>query len=271
VSTLVETTWPHDGLAVVTLTDPATPNHNVTWKAIGQLAGALEAAREAGARVIVLASGVEGFWLSHAHLGDLRALMLGEPVEGDGSGWFRACHELSETDVVSIAAISGDTSGGGCELGWACDLRIAETGVRFSQPEVIMGLGTGIGGAARLRRIIGRTATAEMILTGRPMSPERLHALGGVNLVVPKGQAVAAAVEWGRRLAELPAASIAGLKRMLVQGEDMSLPEALENDQAIAQTLFRSPQGLARMQSIQRRYDAGEPMASVLWERPPTE
>jgi enoyl-CoA hydratase/carnithine racemase len=268
---LVETSWPHPGLAVVTLTDGDTPNHNVTWKAIGELADALEAARKAGARVTVLASGVEGQWLNHADLGDLRAMVLGEPVEGDSTGWFRAPHELSETDVVSIAAISGDTSGGGCELGWACDLRIAETGIRFSQPEVIMGLATGIGGASRLRRIIGRTATAEMILTGQPMTPERLFDLGGVNLVVPKGEALATAITWGRRIADMPAASVAGLKRMLVEGEDMTLPAALENDQAIAQTLFRSPQGLARMESIQRRYNAGEPMPKVLWQDPPAD
>jgi enoyl-CoA hydratase/carnithine racemase len=266
---LVETSWPQPGLAVVTLTDAGTPNHNVTWKAIGQLADALEAAREAGARVTVLASGIEGQWLNHAHLGDLRAMIQGEPVEGDSTGWFRAPRELSETDVVSIAAISGDTSGGGCELGWACDLRIAETGVRFSQPEVIMGLATGIGGASRLRRIIGRAATAEMILGGQPMTPERLYDLGGVNLVAPKGQALETAISWGRHIANLPPASVAGLKRMLVEGEDMTLPAALENDQAIAQTLFRSAQGLARMESIQRRYDAGEPMANVLWQDPP--
>jgi enoyl-CoA hydratase/carnithine racemase len=267
---LVKTSWPQPGLAIVTLTDPNTPNHNVTWKAIGQLADALEAARVAGARVVVLASGVEGFWLSHAHLGNLRTQVLGESVEGDPTGWFRAPRELCETDVVSIAAISGDTSGGGCELGWACDLRIAEAGVRFSQPEVIMGLGTGIGGAARLRRIIGRTLTAEMILTGLPLSAERLYELGGVNRVVPRGKSLATATAWGRRLAELPPASIAGLKRMLVQGEDLPLPAALENDQAIAQTLFRSPEGLGLMQSIQQRYDRGEPMTEVLWPGSPT-
>jgi len=267
---LVQTTWPQPGLAVVTLTDPDTPNHNVTWKAIGQLADALEAARSGGARVVVLASGVEGFWLHHASLKDLRAMILGQPVEGDGSGWFRALHELADTDMVSIAAISGDTSGGGCELGWACDLRIADAGVRFSQPEVIMGLGTGIGGASRLRRIIGRTATAEMILMGLPMTSERLHQLGGVNLVTPRGSALETAIAWGRRLADLPPASIAGLKRMLVQGEDMTVNAAIENDQAIAQTLFASPEGIARMQSIQARYDRGEPLDSVLWTNPPT-
>lgn len=266
---LVETSWPREGLAVVTLNDPATPNHNLTWLAIGQLADALEAARAAGARVTVVASAVEGAWLNHAHLGNLRALMAGEPVEGDATGWFRAQQELEESDVISIAAISGDTSGGGCELGWCCDLRIAETGVLFSQPEVLMGLATGIGGASRLRRIIGRAATAEMILMGLPMSPERLQSLGGVNQVVAKGQALETAVAWGSRLAAMPPASIAGMKQMLAQGENMPLPAALENDQRIAQGVFRSPEGMARMKTIQARYDAGEPMRDVLWGRNP--
>lgn len=269
MSALVETTWPREGLAVITLNDPATPNHNLTWVAIGQLAKALEDARAAGARVTILASAVEGCWLNHAHLGNLRALMAGEDVPGDATGWFRAQTELEDQPVISIAAISGDTSGGGCELGWACDLRIAETGVLFSQPEVMMGLATGIGGASRLRRIIGRAATAEMILMGLPMSPERLYALGGVNAVVAKGQALETAIAWGSRLAAMPPASIAGMKQMLAQGENMSLPDALVNDQRIAQGVFRSDDGMRLMKDIQARYDAGEPMRQVLWGRNP--
>lgn len=262
---LVETAWPSPGLAVVTLTDPVTPNHNVTWRAIGALADALEAAREAGARVTVLASGMDGFWLSHAHLGDLAAAMSGGQPEGDGAGWFRASRALSETDGVSIAAISGDTSGGGCELGWACDLRIAEAGVRFSQPEVILGIAPGIGGVARLRRLVGRTVAAEMVLGGAPVRAERLEALGAVNRVTPKGQALATAIAWGERLAALPPAALAATKRMLVEGEDLTLPAALASDQRIAQTLFTSADGLARMTAAQARYDRGEPMDAVLW------
>jgi enoyl-CoA hydratase/carnithine racemase len=269
MTALVETAWPREGLAVVALNDPATPNHNITWKAIGELANALEAARAAGARVTILASAVEGCWLNHAHLGNLHAMMAGETVEGDSTGWFRAQHELEDSDVISIAAISGDTSGGGCELGWACDMRIAETGVIFSQPEVLMGLATGIGGASRLRRIIGRAVTSEMILMGLPMSPERLYGLGAINQVVAKGQSLETAIAWGTRLASMPPASLAGMKQMLSQGENMTLPAALENDQHIAQEVFRSPDGMARMPKIQGRYDAGEPMRQVLWGKSP--
>ncbi len=269
MTALVQTSWPAPSVATITLTDTSTPNHNVTFRAIGQLADALSAARAAGARVLILASGVEGTWLNHAHLGDLRALMRGGPSDGDPSGWFRASQELSETDVISIAAISGDTSGGGCELGWACDLRIAEAGVRFSQPEVIMGIGPGIGGASRLRRLIGPTVTAEMILLGLPMTAERLYELGGINLVVPRGHALQTATEWGCRLAGRPGPAVSGAKQMLREGEDLSLPAALENDQRIGQRLFQSAPALETMRRIQARYDQGESLQTVLWDEAP--
>ena len=42
--------------------------------------------------------------------------------------------------MVSIAAISGDCAGGGAELGWACDLRVASASARFAQMEVPAGV-----------------------------------------------------------------------------------------------------------------------------------
>lgn len=265
MSAVVQTIVPFDGVALITVGDVTVPNHNITFSTIGALADALAAARENGARVIVLASAVPGQWLNHAHLGDLGGLMQGRPIVGDPSGWFRAPRELASTDVVSIAAISGNTSGGGCELGWACDLRIAEAGVQFSQPEVIIGVGTGIGGTSRLRRLIGRTATAEIVLTGLPITAERLLALGGLNQVVGSGRAIEACLKLAGHLAGLPAHALAGMKRMLREGEDMPLSSALENDQAISQTLFRHPDSLESMQAIQNRYDHGEAIADVLW------
>ena len=56
---LVKLEWPHEAVALVTLTDTA-PQHNLTCNGVTQLADALEKARKAGARVSVLASGVPG-------------------------------------------------------------------------------------------------------------------------------------------------------------------------------------------------------------------
>ena len=260
---LVTLQRPRQGVAVVTMTNPAIANFG-SWDAIGQLADALAAGREDGARVTVLASGVPGYWYQHAWLTDLRNTFLGRPVTGDGGSWFRCLHELNRTDVVTIAAISGDTSGGGCELGWACDLRIAEEQARFGQPEVGIGVGTGIGGTSRLRHLIGRTATAELVLLGHPVTARRLLELGGVNRVVGAGEALEHALVWAGIMAERPPAALAGMKRMLTEGDDLvRIAEAVMNDQRIFQTFSGSPEAIDLMGAIQARFDAGETTRDV--------
>lgn len=260
---LVSLERPREGVAVVTVTNPAIANFG-SWEAVGQLADALVDAREGGARVTVVASGVPGVWLQHAWLTDLRNTFLGEPTTGDGASWWRCLHELSRTEVVTIAAIAGDTSGGGCELGWACDLRIAEEQVLFGQPEVGIGVGTGIGGTSRLRQLIGRTATAELVLLGFPITATRLYELGGLNRVVPAGAALARALEWASLLADRPPAAVAGMKRMLVEGDDLlRIKDAVANDQRIFQTFSGSPDALASMRAVQDRFDTGETTRDV--------
>jgi enoyl-CoA hydratase/carnithine racemase len=261
---LVKLEWPHEGVALLTLTD-TVPNHNLTCRGVTELADALQKARFAGARISVLASGVPGHWYEHAYLDDIRNLVAGRPATGDPAGWMRSLNEVSRQHVVTIAAVSGDTSGGGCELGWGCDLRIAEAGVRFSQPEVIIGCGTGIGGTCRLVRLIGRTVTAEMVLTGQPLTAERLYELGGVNRVVPKGKAVEVALQMAASMAKLPPVALAGMKQMLTADEDLHLSAALDNDQAISQTLFADPLTVSNMEAFQKRFNGGEPLATVYW------
>lgn len=254
---------PREGVAVVTMTNPGITNFG-SWEAIGAVADALVAAREGGARVSVLASGVPGHWFEHAWLTDLIHTFTGEPTTGEGIGWFRCLQELNQTDVVTIAAISGDTSGGGCELGWACDLRIAEEQVLFGQPEVGIGVGTGIGGTSRLRHLIGRTATAEMVLLGRPMTAHRIYELGGINRVVPTGQALTRSLEWAGILADRPPDAVHGMKRMLTEGDDvLRIADSVMNDQKIFQTFSGRPAALATMKVAQDRFDDGATTRSV--------
>jgi enoyl-CoA hydratase/carnithine racemase len=257
--------WPEPGVALVTVGDGGAANHNVTCATVSLLADALDQAQESGARVIVLASSVPGHWLEHAYLEDIRQLVMGNAATGDPAGWFRSLQALNRGKAVTIAAISGDTSGGGCELGWACDLRVAEAQARFSQPEVIIGVGTGIGGTSRLMRLIGRTVTAEMVLTGLPQTAQRLYELGGLNSIVGKGQALPAALAMARHIASLPPQSVAGMKQMLGEDEDLHQTAGIENDQKISQTLFANADSVANMARIQQRFDAGESMDQVYW------
>jgi enoyl-CoA hydratase/carnithine racemase len=254
---LVTLERPSEGVALVTMSNPEIGNFG-SWDGISQLAERLKEAREGGARVTILASGVPGHWFEHAWLTDLHAMFEGKPTSGDPMGWFHALTEIAREEVVTLAAISGDCSGGGAELGWACDLRVAEEQASFGQPEVMIGVATGVGGTSRLMRLIGRTVTAEMVLDGAPLSAQRLHQLGGVNRVVPTGTAVAVALEWAERLASRPHASLTALKKMLNEAENLPLNEALANEQAIFQSVASRPEAVEGMKRTQARFDAGE-------------
>ena len=260
----VKLEWPHDGVALVTMYNPAINNHG-SWLAIYELWQTLAKARQDGARVRVLASGVDGHWLEHAWLRDLSNMFQGKPTTGAPDGWFGCLDELARNHVVTIAAISGDTSGGGCEIGWACDLRVAEEQVLFSQPEVRIGVGTGLGGTSRLLRLIGRTATAEMVLDGGPMTAQRIYDLGGINKIVPKGQALQVSLDWAARMAGHPADALAGMKRMLAETEEYMLYDAIMNDQRVFQSFSGEPTAVAKMEEIQAKFDAGASLRETYW------
>jgi enoyl-CoA hydratase/carnithine racemase len=256
---------PREGVALLTVQHPEIRNH-ASWELVDQLADALVEGREGGARVCVLASSVPGHWIEHAWLTDLHHMLTGEPTTGSGTGWFRALRELSVAPVVSIAAISGDCSGGGAELGWACDLRIAEEQTTFGQPEVQIGVATGVGGTCRVSRLIGRTATAELVLDGTPFTAQRMYELGGLNRVVPQGTALEVSLAWASRLADRPPDALATLKQMLVDSDERHLEEALANEQRLFQDLARRPEVQARMRAVQDRFDAGETLRAVYGE-----
>jgi enoyl-CoA hydratase/carnithine racemase len=264
MASVVTLEWPSDGVALVTMTNPAINNHG-SWAGIHELWQTLIKAREAGARVVVLASGVPGHWFEHAWLRDLSNMFQRKEVSGPSDGWFGCINELSKSPVVSIAAISGDTSGGGCEIGWACDLRVAEEQVLFSQPEVRIGVGTGIGRTSRLVRLIGRTMAAEMVLDGGPVTARRIYDLGGVNRVVPQGTALDMSLAWAKRMAGHPPAALAGMKRMLAQSEDLPLTDAIMNDQKIFQDFSGKPAAIAKMEEVQAKFDAGAGIRETYW------
>ncbi|MDG2305774.1 MAG: enoyl-CoA hydratase/isomerase family protein [Candidatus Binatia bacterium] len=262
MSNRVQLSRPREGVALIEM-NTADIGGFVSWEAVNGLADALQEARESGVRVSVLSSAFAGHWFEHAWLRDICDMITKKPTSGPAEGWFRTLSELAAPEVVTIAAVSGSCAGGGAELGWACDLRVAEEQATFSQPEVLLGLTTGIGGTSRLMRLVGRTVAAEMVLDGAPMPARRIYELGGVNRVVPEGGAVKAALDWAERLAGRPAAALAALKRILNDNDDKPLTEALRNEQVEFQKIASTPDAIALMERTQARFDAGESIREV--------
>jgi enoyl-CoA hydratase/carnithine racemase len=150
--------------------------------------------------------------------------------------------KLQGLPKVVIAAMNGDTMGGGFELALACDLRIGQHGdFRYGNPEVRVGIIPGAGGSQRLTRLVGLARATEWVLRGRVVPPEVAWSLGLVHEIVD--DAPARALEIAEEIACLPPKAIESAKNALYQGydttmragseiENMQWTEAMQSDDA---------------------------------------
>jgi enoyl-CoA hydratase len=151
-----------------------------------------------------------------------------------------------------IAAISGHAVAGGLELALWCDLRVAEDGAVLGVFCRRWGVPLIDGGTVRLPRLIGLGRAMDLILTGRPVHAAEALAIGLVNRVVGRGQALAAAQALAQEIAALPQECLRSDRASALAGA--GLPE----DEAMAGEFRRGSQvlgGAAFRDGIQRFRD----------------
>jgi enoyl-CoA hydratase len=130
---------------------------------------------------------------------DLKAFVRGERPSIPGRG-FGGITERPPGKPL-IAAVEGWALAGGCELALAADMIVAARGARFGLPEVKRGLVAAGGGLLRLPKVLPYQLAMEVALTGDPLSAERAHAHGLVNVLTEPGGALAGARELAARIA----------------------------------------------------------------------
>ena len=214
------------GVAWVTIDHP--PEQLLDGPLIGALFATLPAlAEDPAIRVAVLRSADPDFFVMHA---DVHGLLARGPSDGTpvtapnvAAAFFQRVHT---GPLVTIGMLDGIARGGGAELLTALDLRYASTRAVLGQPEVPMGILPGAGGTARLPRLLGRAAALEVVLTGRDVHADEALALGWVDAVVAPDALEATVAALAERIAAMPAASIAAVKRVFAAssaGLDASL------------------------------------------------
>jgi enoyl-CoA hydratase/carnithine racemase len=138
-----------------------------------------------------------------------------------------------------IAAINGFALGGGLELALACDIRIAAENATLGLTEINLAIIPGGGGTQRLPRLIGRGKALEMILTGARIPASEARELGIVERVVPAGEALEAATELARTIADKAPIALRYAKEAVVKGLGMSLEDGLRLEGDLS-TLLRT-------------------------------
>ena len=185
--------------------------------------------RDDALRVAVL-TGARGTFCVGA---DLKAMRSGDPErvtrvapEGDGP--------LGPTRMALskplIAAVEGHAVAGGLELALWCDLRVAANDAVFGVYCRRWGIPLMDGGTVRLPRLVGHSHALDLILTGRGVSGEEALRMGLVNRLVPKGGALAAAVELAEEMAARPQAALREDRQSAYEQWGLDLSAALASE-----------------------------------------
>jgi enoyl-CoA hydratase/carnithine racemase len=170
----------------VTLSDP--PDNRITIHVLRGLDEALDRFEEDAGLDLLLLQGSKtcfskGFDLSALGSGATK-LELRKSLVLSNALFSR----LARCPKPTIAAINGACLGGGLELALACHFRLCSDRARLGLPEIWIKLVPGLGGADRLRRLIGDAKALEMVALGDLVTPEDALRVNLVNRVFPRAE-----------------------------------------------------------------------------------
>jgi 3-hydroxyacyl-CoA dehydrogenase len=179
-----------DGVAVLRFDNPPVNSFGLELRRLLLSALARAEADPAVAAVILTGSG-KGF----SGGADIRE--FGTPKSYAEPHLLTLLRTIEDCRKPVIAAIEGICLGGGFELALACHYRVAVASARIGLPEVKLGLLPGAGGTQRLPRLIGVEAALNMIVSGTPVSAEKLRATPLFDCY-SEGDLLTAAMEFAR-------------------------------------------------------------------------
>jgi enoyl-CoA hydratase/carnithine racemase len=211
---------------------------------------------EAGdARVLIIVSGVTGFFAAGA---DIKQMVHGDFAHfASYGGRLRGVLErVAHLDRPSIAVLEGRALGGGMELALACTLRVASTATILGLPEAKIGLIPSASATQRLPRFVGRGRALDYMLTGRDIAAEEAYRVGLLDRLVPPGEAEAAALDLARELSARSLPALAAIMRCVDDAQDVPLDEGLAREAARVEVLFPGA-------------DAQEGLRAFIEKRPP--
>src|SRR5206468_414350 len=244
------------GVAVIEMCDP--PANTYTYEMNRQLDDAILKARmENDAHVIVLTGAGDKFFSAGANIKMLASV---DPT----FKYYFCLHanetllRLEHTPKLVIAAINGHCVGGGLEIAMAADIRIARQDAgKIGLPEVNLGVLPGTGGTQRLSRIVGKSKSIELMVTGNTFSFEEAKEMGIVNDIFDRENFMENIMEYARQFCppNKAAKAVGRIKRAVQSGWEIPMESALALERENQQILFQSD-------------DAKEGLAAYVEKRP---
>ena len=146
--------------------------------------------------------------------------MLGHRARDESDYHFIRRHQegrlrMQESTKPIIAAVKGGAIGGGCELALAADIRITDTTLKLSLPEIMYGVLPDTGGTQMLTSLIGPSRAKYMVMTGQKIDAATALEWGAVDFVVTPEELDARALDMARDIAAKPPLNLAMAKEMV--------------------------------------------------------
>jgi 2-(1,2-epoxy-1,2-dihydrophenyl)acetyl-CoA isomerase len=195
----------------------------ITPEYYGAIADACAGARDTRIRAIVISSLGDFFCAG----GDLNALQERRSLSEEGRQQkIEILHDVIRSiracEVPVIAAVKGGAAGAGVSIALACDFIVAAEGAKFTAAYVKAGLVPDGGLTASLARMIPRPLAMEMCVLARPVTAERMQALGAINAVCPNEHVMEHAFALVEAVAAGPRQAQGVIRAMVAKAYDQS-------------------------------------------------
>jgi enoyl-CoA hydratase len=185
----------------------------------------VELAADPAVRCVVLTGAGDKAFVAGA---DIAAMADMQPAEA--RAFSERGHRLAalmESGPPVVAAVNGFALGGGLELALACDFALAASTAKLGFPEVGLGVIPGLGGTQRLARRVGVGKARELVYTGNVITAAEALRIGLVNGVAEPDALAAAVTLVAEKIASRAPLAVAEAKRVLREGADLPLAQAL--------------------------------------------
>jgi methylglutaconyl-CoA hydratase len=197
-------------ITVVTLNRPERRNA-LTIELLTQLRDAIKAAsNEPQGRVVILRGAGAAFCTGL----DLREAAEQTKAHATAEMVANTLIDISQTHLITIAAVHGAAVAGGAGIMSACDFVVAAQRTKIGYPEVRRGLVAGLV-MSFLRRQVGERKTRELLLGSELIDAERAKEIGLVNRVVAQDNLMSEALKFAESALQGAPGALAQTKRLI--------------------------------------------------------
>src|SRR5438552_3162646 len=134
---------------------------------------------------------------------------------------------VSQTHLITVAAVHGAAVAGGAGIMSACDFVVAAERTKIGYPEVRRGLGAGLVMTFLSRQVGGRNMR-ELLLGSELIDAERAKEIGLVNRVVAKDDLMNEAQKFAQSVLQAAPGALAGTKQLIEELWSSSVKEDVE-------------------------------------------